>query len=218
LILPEIAMDLITVILEMIGALVVYWVFLGFGTALFSGFGTLPKRVLQNFRINKAARGTALVRVVGRAEGLISFILTIMGLSDQTHFELFEDKIFYRSNSLSLQIVNTVMLDHVNHTICTLYQPIWVLVFGAFQLLAALLSLLGVAFVGSLPALILGVLALFSAYFFWTNRFLVMAIKTSSGDTFGIVFKRSIIENVEVDFGKVRNAMHLVDKKILAAK
>jgi hypothetical protein len=77
---------------------------------------------------------------------------------------------------------------------------------------------LGVAFVGSLPALILGVLALFSAYFFWTNRFLVMAIKTSSGDTFGIVFKRSIIENVEVDFGKVRNAMHLVDKKILAAK
>lgn len=28
-----------------------------------------------------------------------------------------------------------------------------------------------------------------------------MGIKTSSVDTFGIVFKRSIIENIEVDFG-----------------
>ena len=30
--------------------------------------------------------------------------------------------------------------------------------------------------------------------------------------------KRSIIENIEVDFGKVRKAMRLVDEKILAAK
>jgi len=31
-------------------------------------------------------------------------------------------------------------------------------------------------------------------------------------------FKRSIIENIEVDFGKVRKAMRLVDEKILSAK
>lgn len=78
-----------------------------------------------------------MIRVAGRAEGLISFILTIMGLSDQTHFELFEDRIFYRSNSLSLQIVNTVMLDHVNYTICTLYQPIWILIIGGLLLIAS---------------------------------------------------------------------------------
>lgn len=52
---------------------------------------------------------------------------------------------------------------------------------------------------------------------FWTIFFFAV-VKTSSGDTFGIVFKRSIIENIEVDFGKVRNAMRLVDEKILAAK
>jgi len=51
----------------------------------------------------------------------------------------------------------------------------------------------------------------------WTNWFWAV-VKTSSGDTFGIVCKRSIIENIEVDFGKVRNAMRLVDEKILAAK
>ncbi|MCY2971622.1 MAG: hypothetical protein NTZ30_13245 [Planctomycetota bacterium] len=51
------------------------------------------------------------------------------------------------------------------------------------------------------------------------NQLIFLAVvKTSSGDTFGIVFKRSIIENIEVDFGKVRNAMRLVDEKILAAK
>jgi hypothetical protein len=185
---------------------------------IFSGFGGLPVRVLQKFKIHKSANGTPLICVVGRAQGLISFVLTILGLSDQTHFELFEDRIFYRSNSLSLQIVNTVMLEHVNYTICTLYQPIWTLIIGGLFLIAAFFSILAVAFVGSLPAFIFALLAVFSAYFFWTNRFLVMGIKTSSGDTFGIVFKRSIIENIEVDFGKVRKAMRLVDGKILAAK
>lgn len=211
-------MELITILIQILGALFVYRIFLGFAMAIFSGFGGLPVRVLQKFKINKSAKGNPLIRVAGRAEGLISFILTIMGLSDQTHFELFDDRIFYRKNSLSLQIVNTVMLDHVNYTICTLYQPIWTLIIGGLLLIASFFSLLAVAFVGSLPAFIFGLLAVFSAYFFWTNRFLVMGIKTSSGDTFGIVFKRSIIENIEVDFGKVRNAMRLVDEKILAAK
>ena len=211
-------MELFNVLLQILGVLIAYRIFLGFFTTLFSGFGALPKRVLQKFKIHKSANGTPLVRVVGRAQGLISFILTIMGLSDQTHFELFEDRIFYRSNSLSLQIVNTVMLDHVNYTICTLYQPIWILIFGGLLLIASFFSLLAVAFVGSLAAFIFGMLAVFSAYFFWTNRFLVMGIKTSSGDIFGIVFKRSIIENIEVDFGKVRKAMRLVDEKILASK
>lgn len=214
----DVEMNLFTMLFYTLGVLIGYRVFLEFYTVLFSGLGNLPKRVLQKFIVHSSAKVTPLIRVVGRAEGLISFILTFLGLSDQTHFELYEDHLFYRSNSLSRQNVDTVMLDHVNFTICSLYQPIWVLFFGILQLLAAGLSLLLVTFVGAMPAFVLGSLALFSAYFFWTNRFLVMAIKTSSGDTFGIVFKRSIIENVEVDFGKVRNAMHLVDKKILAAK
>lgn len=207
-------MELFNVLLQILGVLIAYRVFLGFAMTLFSGFGGLPVRVLQKFKIHKSANGTPLIRVVGRAQGLISFVLTILGLSDQTHFELYEDRIFYRSNSLSLQIVNTVMLDHVNYTICTLYQPIWTLIIGGFLLIASFFSLLAVAFVGSLPAFVFGMLAVFSAYFFWTNRFLVMGIRTSSGDTLGIVFKRSIIENIEVDFGKVRNAMRLVDEKI----
>ena len=211
-------MELFNVLLQILGVLIAYRVFLGFAMTLFSGFGGLPVRVLQKFKIHKSANGTPLIRVVGRAQGLISFVLTILGLSDQTHFELYEDRIFYRSNSLSLQIVNTVMLDHVNYTICTLYQPIWTLIIGGFLLIASFFSLLAVAFVGSLPAFVFGMLAVFSAYFFWTNRFLVMGIKTSSGDTLGIVFKRSIIENIEVDFGKVRKAMRLVDDKILASK
>jgi hypothetical protein len=211
-------MELFNVLLQILGVLIAYRIFLGFAMTIFSGFGGLPVRVLQKFKIHKSANGTPLIRVVGRAQGLISFVLTILGLSDQTHFELFEDRIFYRSNSLSLQIVNTVMLDHVNYTICTLYQPIWTLIIGGLFLIAAFFSILAVAFVGSLPAFIFALLAVFSAYFFWTNRFLVMGIKTSSGDTFGIVFKRSIIENIEVDFGKVRKAMRLVDGKILAAK
>ncbi len=211
-------MELFNVLLQILGVLIAYRVFLGFAMTLFSGFGGLPVRVLQKFKIHKSANGTPLIRVVGRAQGLISFVLTILGLSDQTHFELYEDRIFYRSNSLSLQIVNTVMLDHVNYTICTLYQPIWTLIIGGFLLIASFFSLLAVAFVGSLPAFVFGMLAVFSAYFFWTNRFLVMGIRTSSGDTLGIVFKRSIIENIEVDFGKVRKAMRLVDEKILASK
>ena len=88
-------MELITILIQILGALFVYRIFLGFAMTIFSGFGALPKRVLQKFKSHKAANGTPLVRVVGRAEGLISFILTIMGLSDQTHFELFEDRIFY---------------------------------------------------------------------------------------------------------------------------
>ena len=211
-------MELFNVLLQILGVLIAFRIFLGFAMTIFSGFGGLPVRVLQKFKIHKSANGTPLVRVVGRAQGLISFVLTILGLSDQTHFELFEDRIFYRSNSLSLQIVNTVMLDHVNYTICTLYQPIWTLIIGGLLLIASFFSLLAVAFVGSLPAFVFGMLAVFSAYFFWTNRFLVMGIRTSSGDTLGIVFKRSIIENIEVDFGKVRKAMRLVDEKILAAK
>ncbi len=211
-------MELFNVLLQILGVLIAYRIFLGFAMTIFSGFGGLPVRVLQKFKIHKSANGTPLIRVVGRVQGLISFVLTILGLSDQTHFELFEDRIFYRSNSLSLQIVNTVMLDHVNYTICTLYQPIWTLIIGGLLLIASFFSLLAVAFVGSLPAFVFGMLAVFSAYFFWTNRFLVMGIRTSSGDTLGIVFKRSIIENIEVDFGKVRKAMRLVDEKILAAK
>jgi hypothetical protein len=37
-----------------------------------------------------------------------------------------------------------------------------------------------------------------------------MAVNTSFSNTFDVFFKQSIIENIEVDFGKVRNAKRLV--------
>lgn len=202
---------------HLLGSLIAYRIFLGVVMAI--AMGRFPRRVLQKFQIQTSNKNQPLVRVVGRAEGLISFILTHLGLSDQTHFELHHDRIFYRSNSLSLQVVNTVMMDQVTFTICTIYQPIWVLVLGMLQLLGSVLMLLGVMWIGSWISVILAFLAMFSAYFFWTNRFLVMGVQPSSGGvTFGIMFKRSIIENMEVDFGKVRKAMQIVDDKLIAAK
>lgn len=211
-------MQFLSLMGSLIAVLIAYRIFLGLFMALFSTMGRFPRRVLQKFQIQTSNKNQPLIRVVGRAEGLISFILTHLGLSDQTHFELHPDRIFYRSNSLSLQVVNTVLPKHVNYTICTIYQPIWVLVLGVFQLLGSMLTLLGVMWIGSGLSVILGFLALFSAYFFWTNRFLVMGVVPANGQPFGIMFKRSIIENMEVDFGKVRKAMQIVDNKMIAAK
>jgi len=208
-------MQFLLLVGQIIVALISYRIFLGILTILFSSIGRFPRRVLQVFQIQTSDLKKPLIRVQGRAEGLISFILTHLGLSDQTHFELYSDRIFYRSNSLSLQVVNTVSPGHINYSICTLYQPIWVLVLGVIQMLGSILSLLGVMFIGSGISVILAVLAFYSAYFFWTNRFLVMGVCPSNGEKFGIIFKRSIIENMEVNFEKVRTAMKMVDDVML---
>ena len=47
-------MELITILIQILGALFVYRIFLGFAMTIFSGIGGLPVRVLQKFKINKS--------------------------------------------------------------------------------------------------------------------------------------------------------------------
>lgn len=170
--------------------------------------GLGPLLVLRKFHVEPAPGASVIVDIAGRPSGLVSFLLTIMKLDEETSIQVTKGAITFKSSSLSGQFHQVAPIRQISSTHCGYSKPIILIILGVF------LPLVGV-FTGSyillLVTFLLGALCLVG-YFF--SKKITLSIITSGGTVMGLQFKRSVLENVDVDINKAKIAIEAINNLI----
>jgi len=180
------------------------------GLAMFLGNAGL---VLREKSITPT--GPRYVRLVGRKAGLVSFLMTILGIDTTTIFEVYEDRIEYSCSSLSGRFQELIPLVRVSNLCCGYFKPVLFFVF-------AVIALIGGFAVGMIaradgspelatPATVVGVI--FSAIFFvcyFLKKTIVVNVIPNSASPVAIAFKRSLIENQTITQEDARQIIDII--------
>lgn len=157
------------------------------------------------------------VVISGRKSGLISWFLSLVGIDPTTTIKVGLERIEFHASSLSGINNRMIPLRGVCSTYYGYHKP-WKETIGIFVLLAWLLSSFIIAITmdrsnghfslsGFLIALVISLGVALIYYFL--NRTLTLGFVENSGVISGIQFKRSIIENIDVDEDQARMACEI---------
>jgi hypothetical protein len=173
-----------------------------------------PALVLKHFSITPTSQNGNIVTMVGRPEGIISWLLTVFGIAADTTFVLSRQYVIKISSSLSGEHreaapVKAVASTHGGYSssIGLLFLAVMVLVTGtclSLILHSVVPFLLGVLFVG---------LLLVS---YTQSKKLMIAVETNGGKIIGIKFRKGIIEGVPVDIKGVGSVIDLLHQLMVA--
>jgi len=193
-----------------------YFIFRGrtTGTTRF----TSSTLVLRQFDIKDDIPDGVFVEIVGRASGLIGWILTVIGFDATTSLKITDKDISFNSSSLFGQINQVAPLPSIASTHCGYSKPLGYLIVGMIFVIGGIV----IAFVqfesagaAGIPLIIIGVI-LFVVY--WLSKKMTITLETTGGSIMGIRFKRSVIENIPVDFEKAIQTIDIINKKIIESQ
>jgi hypothetical protein len=188
--------------------------------------GMGPALVLRTFLVDPSAVELIPIQIRGRASGVVAWLLTTMGLSVEWTLTVTAQDLTIHGRSLSGEHFHVVPLRQVSSAHCAYSRPIAAL--GVALLLFALSA--GMLLFGALSggvtagtgfsgaALIpfgLGLLFLLS---YWLSKKVMISVATSGARVFGLTFKPSVIEHVNVDFSKASQAIFLLNRLVLQAQ
>lgn len=173
--------------------------------------------VLRRFAVTDVPPAPPQIEIVGRASGLVGYLLTVLGLEAETTFTMQYDEIRFRSASLSGQLHHMVPLTSVASAHCGYSKPVGLLFLGAILALFGVVVLIeGGRDGGSGLLLVLIAGGLFIAYAL--KKKLTLAFETAGGLVLGLAFKRSVMENVSVDMDEALKVVELVSRRIMVAQ
>jgi len=177
-----------------------------------------PTLVLRKYKVDGSSPDGVLVDIAGRPSGIIGWLLAIIGLYGETSFKVAGRQINLETSSRFSQLHQVVPLTNVSSTHCGYSKPIGFLVFGV------LFGLLGVATgfanqPGSGPAVIVSLIigGLFLLGYFLSKK-IFLSLQSDGGLVMGLVFKRSVIENVPVDINKALQTIRVINEKVIESR
>lgn len=179
-------------------------------------FSRNPVLVLRQFEVTNDPKSENLVRIVGRPEGLIAWLLAIVGLDDETSIQVSRSKIEFQIASLFGQTTRFVPLTSVASTSCGYWKPFH-LIFVA--LLFFLVGVISIAFEEGFVILSICILiSAFCLFLYSITKQMMISIETNGSTVMGFKFKRSLIENVAVDISKVTSAINAINQAVVESQ
>jgi hypothetical protein len=173
----------------------------------------LPVLVLRKFSIEKIPSNHIYLDIRGRSSGIISYILTNVGVDSETSLKLTENFILFKSTSLYGQVNNLIPLTSISSTNCGYSKPFSYIILSIISLFGGLFLLFSrmnkTYYIGSF--LISGLFIL--GYIL--EKKLIISVETYGGQVIGLIFKRSVIENLPIDINSTINATNLINLKVI---
>lgn len=171
-----------------------------------------PALVIRHFNIDESAENLN-VEIVGRAAGITAWLLTVMGLDEETKLSVYKTKIVFKSASLAGELHQVVPLARISSTHCGYSKPIFLLFFGVIFFIAGLISSQVVNGSGLIiVGLIIG--GLFVLLYFLSKKISIV-LETSGGMQLCLSFKRSVIENVSIDLEQALKVIGIINDNIV---
>ena len=151
--------------------------------------------VVKEVKVNESAE--CQVKVVARKPGFWSFVLSFMGIDSTFTLMVFRDRLESMEGSLSGRIKTVVPLTALDTYTTGFTKPFILLVFAVLFVIFALYG----SFMG-LPGAVVFILLTLAIVFcvlFYLRKCLVLIFTTNGANGIYFLFKRSVIEGVNVD-------------------
>lgn len=152
--------------------------------------------VLKKWTITETNQGTApKIYLHGREEGIFSFFFSIIGVDPTTTFQMSEAKLTFSSGSLEGQKKIIIPLKSISTCYFGYTKP-WkqALIIGII----------------TLPIFFIGVVL--GPLYYFLNKQLELGVSDTSGRSYAITFKRSVIENVKIDENEGQRVLALIEQ------
>jgi hypothetical protein len=175
-----------------------------------------PVLVLRRFKVEDRPRDGKYVEIIGRPEGLLGWLLTAVGLDSEMTLLVTGSDVSVEESGLKGKVRRIVPVSNIASASVGYTKSILLLYIGSAFVVGGLLGGLSS---NSAYAMVLGILvggALLAGYWF-SNR-LQLAVETNGGSYVGLRFKRSLIENVSVDFDKAAAVVALLQQLMLESQ
>lgn len=161
---------------------------------------------------------THFVTIKGRKEGIISWLLARFGIDPTVTIIVSDTRIEFSETSLSGSTRRLIPLSSVCSSVYGYHKP-WKQALG----IAALIVWIAILIAGadrhfSIGVLFFGILfgALFGIVYFHLNRTLTLGFVEHSGVLSAIQFKRSVVENQDINEAQARYVCQIVQALIEA--
>jgi hypothetical protein len=164
------------------------------------------------------------VEIAGRASGPISWILAALRLEPEFHLVVTNSEVSIRRGSLSGLVHEYVPLEKISAVVCGYQRSILALGFAVLFGVGFVLNLLSGFLennsnrVGSDMGLAFEFLifAGIAALVYFLSKRIGIVVETERSH--GLIFKRSVIENVSVDLPEALRAVSVINARILTAQ
>jgi hypothetical protein len=186
------------------------------------GWSPGPALVLKKFSINKAATGQkALIDIVGRQGGLISWFLTLIGLDTISSLKVTSTNVSLKDSSLFGQQSSVIAISSISSVHCGYRKPLSYFFISVICLLMGLGSAISQdSFKDSFLSLIGGLFfaAIFFVLYFLKKTLVIYLWPRAGAPVMGLPFKRSVIENVDVDIEQAELAIEIINSLVIKAQ
>lgn len=150
------------------------------------------------------------VSIEGRRAGLIAWILSIVGIDALSELQVNSETVEFKSASLAGGVRRIISLSSISSTIYGYSKP-WMQTLVIFAVTAAIISPLADSIVGGVfLGLVIGII------YFVLNRQLTVGLVEESGYGHIIQFKRSVIENKEINEAQAERVCRIIQALVQA--
>lgn len=154
------------------------------------------------------------VKIVGRKAGLISWLLSLLGIDSTFTLCVYSDRLESREGSLSGMLKTMIPLSSIDTYTTGFAKPFICLVFGiAFLVMTIFGWITTGSFAGGFVFLIFAVVTFIM---YALQKCLVLNFTTNGGNGICFLFKRSVIEGVNVDESFAERVGEIVKQNYVA--
>lgn len=182
-----------------------------------------PVLILRRFEVAENPEEPILIDISGRGKGITAWFMTLIGLDVETVLTVQQDAVVFRSASLSGQFWQTAPMNKIASIHNGYYKPISNLIMAIVFFIGGIVGAVAIPSQGSLhPStyVLVGcwLIAIILVINYALSKKMTIIIHTVGGLPMGLIFKRSVIENVAVDIQRVQKAIKLFSDRLLAVK
>jgi hypothetical protein len=179
--------------------------------------------VLKRFVMGQTQAGGPFLDLEGRAPGMLSFVLSVLGIDPTLSLRCFSDRVEVVEAGLQGRETVVIPLQKVSSIIGGHSRSLGSLVAaGVFGLLGVLAMFASVVGSGEMGGAVIGgvfwfVLAAIALVRFFLSRSMVLAVQNGGDKSFGLRFGQGVIEGVDVNPARVQQAVEMLNRATMDA-
>lgn len=164
--------------------------------------------VIKSWNVHIPPPGTTGTQITinGRAAGLVSWVMSLLGISPTVSFHVNDDKVIFQEGSLAGNMSYLTPVEHVCSTFYGYHKP-W----KESLILGVILGAL-TFFLLAIPGIVVGLL------YYFLNKKLMIGYTSVGGTAHTIHFKRSVIEGQNIDENSAAHVCGLIQNLIDAPR
>jgi hypothetical protein len=177
-----------------------------------------PTLVLRKYKVDGSSLDGVIVDIAGRPAGILGWLLTVVGFYGESSFKVDGRQIAFETSSRFGQLHQVVPLSNVSSTHCGYTKPIGYLILGALFGVGGVVMAFANQPGSGLAVIVFLIVGGLLLLGYFLSKKILLSLQSDGGLVMGLLFKRSVIENIPVDISKALETIKLINEKVIESR